>query len=238
MIPQADLGATLLASWRTNSRITAYLVEHLPAALLDASVPGAPRRTVRMIAGHLHNARCMWIKTLGQEHGIAIPASVDRRNVARHELLSALKRSSRGIEALLALGMAAGGHVPPTKAYVWRNLPLDVPHVLTYFVAHEGHHRGQIVMLARQLGHRLPDDISAGLWQWTKRGEEARGAAVSLNLDLNLGTLEPYISRRAEGIGSRAARIAGNKPPTSPINSEYTRPIVSSCGVTRNANAT
>ncbi|MET0214211.1 MAG: DinB family protein [Vicinamibacterales bacterium] len=176
MIPQADLGATLLASWRTNSRITAYLVEHLPAALLDASVPGAPRRTVRMIAGHLHNARCMWIKTLGQEHGIAIPASVDRRNVARHELLSALERSSRGIEALLALGMAAGGHVPPTKAYVWRNLPLDVPHVLTYFVAHEGHHRGQIVMLARQLGHRLPDDISAGLWQWTKRGQEARGA--------------------------------------------------------------
>ena len=175
MIPQADLGATLLASWRTNSRITAYLVEHLPAALLDASVPGAPRRTVRMIAGHLHNARCMWIKTLGQEHGLAIPASVDRRNVARHELLSALKQSSRGIEALLALGIAAGGHVPPTKAYVWRNLPLDVPHVLTYFVAHEGHHRGQIVMLARQLGHRLPDDISAGLWQWTKRAGEGRG---------------------------------------------------------------
>ncbi len=175
MIPEADLGATLLASWRTNSRITAYLVEHLPAALLDASVPGAPRRTVRMIAGHLHNARCMWIKTLGQEHGIAIPASVDRRNVARHELLSALKRSSRGIEALLALGMASGGHVPPTKAYVWRNLPLDVPHVLAYFVAHEGHHRGQIVMLARQLGHRLPDDISAGLWQWTKRAGEGRG---------------------------------------------------------------
>ncbi len=175
MIPEADLGATLLASWRTNSRITAYLVEHLPAALLDAAVPGAPRRTVRMIAGHLHNARCMWIKTLGQEHGLAIPASVDRRNVARHELLSALKRSSRGIEALLALGMTAGGHVPPTKAYVWRNLPLDVPHVLTYFVAHEGHHRGQIVMLARQLGHRLPDDISAGLWQWTKRAGEGRG---------------------------------------------------------------
>jgi uncharacterized damage-inducible protein DinB len=71
--------------------------------------------------------------------------------------------------------MAAGGHVPPSKAYVWRNLPLDVPHVLAYFVAHEAHHRGQIVMLARQLGHRLPGDISAGLWQWTKRIQEARG---------------------------------------------------------------
>jgi uncharacterized damage-inducible protein DinB len=170
-----DPGATLLSAWRTNSRVTEYLVEHLPAALWDTQVPGAPRRTVRMIAGHLHNARCMWIKTLGQEHGIATPASVDRRKVTRRELLSALRRSSKGIEALLALGIASGGSVPPSKAYVWRNLPLDVPHVLTYFVAHEGHHRGQIVMLARQLGHRLPNDISGGLWQWNRRLQEVRG---------------------------------------------------------------
>jgi uncharacterized damage-inducible protein DinB len=176
MTPTAQLDAMLLTSWRTNSRVTAYLIEHLPAPLWDAAIPGAPRRTVRMIAGHLHNARCMWIKTLGREHGIAVPASVDRRKVARQELLSALKRSSRGIEALLELGIAAGGRVPPSKGYVWRNLPLDVPHVLTYFVAHEGHHRGQIVMLARQLGHRLPTEISAGLWQWTKRVQEAERA--------------------------------------------------------------
>jgi uncharacterized damage-inducible protein DinB len=176
MIRHGDLSATLLSSWRTNSRVTSYLVEHLPAALWDAAVPSAPRRTVRMIAGHLHNARCTWVKTLGQEHGIAIPASVDRRKVARQELLSALKRSSKGIEALLTLGLVAGGDVPPSKGYVWRNLPLDVPHVLTYFVAHEGHHRGQIVMLARQLGHRLPDDVTAGLWQWNKRAQESSGA--------------------------------------------------------------
>lgn len=176
MPPVTDLRATLLTAWRTNSRVTAYLVEHLPVALWDASIPGAPRRTVRMIAGHLHNVRCMWLKTLGQEHGIETPASVDRRKVARRELLSALKRSAKGIEALLELGIAAGGHVPPSKAYVWRNLPLDVPHVLTYFVAHEGHHRGQIVMLARQLGHRLPSNIAVGLWQWTKRVREVRDA--------------------------------------------------------------
>ncbi|HEY7502031.1 MAG TPA: DinB family protein [Vicinamibacterales bacterium] len=174
MPPPTDPSAALLTAWRTNSRVTAYLVERVPDALWDSPVPGAPRRTVRMIAGHLHNARCMWLKTLGKEHGIAVPASVDRKNVARRELLAALELSSRGIEALLDLGIKAGGRVPPSKAYVWRNLPLDVPHVLTYFVAHEGHHRGQIVMLARQLGHRLPNEVSAGLWLWTRRVQEAR----------------------------------------------------------------
>jgi uncharacterized damage-inducible protein DinB len=166
----------LLTAWRTNSRVTTYLVEHLPAAVWDAPIPGEPRRTVRMIAGHLHNTRCMWLKTLGQEYGIAVPAPVDRRRVTRRELLAALKRSSNGIAALLELGIASGGRVPPSRAYVWRNLPLDVPHVLTYFVAHEGHHRGQIVMVARQLGHRLPGIVTAGLWQWTTRARELRGA--------------------------------------------------------------
>ena len=76
------------------------------------------------------------------------------------------------MEALLELGIAAGGEIPPSKVYVWRNLPLDVGHVLSYFVAHEAHHRGQIVMVARQLGHRLPREVTNGLWQWTTRVKE------------------------------------------------------------------
>src|SRR5260221_12343732 len=168
--PTPDLGTTLLGAWRTTSRVTAFLVEQMPAALWHVRVPGAPQRTVQMIAGHFHNSRSRWIKTLGREHGISVPALVDLRKVTRRELLSTLKRSSAGIEALLELGMARGGHVPPSKAYVWRNLPLDVGHVLAYFVAHEAHHRGQIVMVARQLNQRLPPAVTNALWWWSTRG--------------------------------------------------------------------
>ena len=143
-----------------------YVVENLPPELWASSFPGAPRKTIRMLAGHLHNARCMWLKTLGQPHGLAVPASVDRHRVTRPQLVQALKRSSRGIGNLLALGFEHEGVIPPTRSYVWRNLPLDVGHVLTYFVAHEAHHRGQITMVARQMGQRLPTATSAGLWQW------------------------------------------------------------------------
>ena len=164
-----DLGRMILAAWRTSNRVTVSLVAHLPVALWEVAVPGAPRRTIRAIVAHLHNARCMWVKTLGREHGIPAPLRVDHRRVARRELVAALKRSSDGIEALLELGLASHGEVPPSKGYVWRNLSLDVTHVLTYFVAHEAHHRGQIVMVARQTGHRLPRTIVDGLWQWKAR---------------------------------------------------------------------
>ncbi|HSB27639.1 MAG TPA: DinB family protein [Pyrinomonadaceae bacterium] len=172
MSSPVDLRNTIFDAWKTNNRVTIFLVEHLPAELWEAKVPGAPRRTIRMIAGHMHNARCMWIKTLGQDHGIRVPRNVDRHRIESPALVAALNSSSKGVLNLLKLGCDQGGSIPATSAYVWRNLPLDVGHILGYFIAHEGHHRGQIVMLARQLGHRLPVEVTGGIWHWTQRARE------------------------------------------------------------------
>src|ERR1700722_10511592 len=173
MASPLNLRDTILNAWKTSNRVTVFLFEHLPAELWEAKVPGAPRRTIRMLAGHIHNARCMWIKTLGKEYGFQAPPSVDRHKVKPKDLIRALERSSTGILNLLEFGCDQGGSIPASSSYVWRNLPLDVGHVVTYFVPHEGHHRGQIVMLARQLGYRLPAEVTGGLWQWSKHSREA-----------------------------------------------------------------
>ena len=164
---ELEMRSSLIGAWRTNCRVTSYLVEELPTALWGAAIPGAPLRTVRTVIAHLNNSRSRWIRTLGEPHGVKVPPLVDLRRVGRRDLLAALKKSGDGIEAILTLGLDAGTEVPASPVYVWRNLPLDVGHVLTYFVAHEAHHRGQVVMLARQLGHRLPPSVTNGLWQWT-----------------------------------------------------------------------
>ena len=181
LLPALDLHDAVLTAWSTNSRVTSCLVEQIPPALWSATVPGVPSRTIRAIAAHFHNSRCTWIKTLGREHGIVAPARVDHRAVTPRQLVPALERSSRGIAALLALGCERGGRLPPSRGYTWRNLPLDVGHVLTYFVAHEAHHRGQIVMAARQLKCRLPVSVAAGLWQWQTRGREPGASRPALS---------------------------------------------------------
>jgi uncharacterized damage-inducible protein DinB len=161
-----ELQRLVLPPWATNARVTRELVAAIPARLWRTPIPGNSRRTLGSITIHLHNSRCGWVKTLGRPHGVVVPKRVDTRTGTRRELLTALRSSAHAMDQLLRLGCANGGMVPPTAAYHWRNLALDVGHVVTYFVAHEAHHRGQLLLLARQLGAPIPKQSRDRVWWW------------------------------------------------------------------------
>lgn len=164
---ELDPGQQVIAAWRTNNRATTYLGERLPTAVWSKEVPGVSRLRVGMIAAHIHNSRCWWIKALGARHGVKVPRLVDLRRVRQAKLVRALSRSSEGMIRLIELGIARGGRVPRAT---WQNFPTDLGHFLSYFAAHEGHHRGQLCMVVRHLGHRLPREVAAGVWQWNEAG--------------------------------------------------------------------
>ena len=75
MPSRLDLQDALVPVWRTTNRVTVFLIEQLSPELLDAKVPGVPRKTtVSTIVAHIHNSRCSWIRTLGRSRrGIAVP---------------------------------------------------------------------------------------------------------------------------------------------------------------------
>jgi uncharacterized damage-inducible protein DinB len=193
--------ASLIAAWRTNHLATVFLVERLPLELWESRVPGLPHRTVGSVAAHLHNSRCGWIKSLGAAHGVTVPRRVDARKVEPPALVEALARSCQGIVDLIELGAARGGRVPRAT---WQNFPTDLHHFLTYFAAHEGHHRGQLLAIARQLGCPLPDEVRHGVWQWVRLAREGaaarrkRGPAGRVSARRGSGT-RPRRGARASG---------------------------------------
>jgi hypothetical protein len=46
------------------------------------------------------------------------------------------------------------------------------PEMLCYMLAHEAHHRGQVCMLAHQLGFPLANEVTSGMWNWEKVWKE------------------------------------------------------------------
>jgi uncharacterized damage-inducible protein DinB len=166
-----DYSKAIPDAWKTSNRTTVFLIEHIGKDLWNEIIPGSPRRTVGMLASHIHNSRCSWIKMIGKGQMIKVPQLVDARRAGRNDVVKALSLSNKSMQELLESCIKNGGKLPSKPP--WLNFPDDVIHFLAYFIAHEGHHRGQIIMLARQLNHRFPAEVTDGVWQWTRRLKEA-----------------------------------------------------------------
>ena len=154
----AQLSVALLNAFDTNNRICQYLIENVPIEAWTAKPPEGKGRTIAAIVAHMHNVRVMWLKAAKAE---TIPNQLDRGTVTPKQANSALEDSCKALRALTARAMETDGRI--------KNFRPDVAGFFGYLIAHDAHHRGQIAMLARQLGHPLPQKAMFGMWEWGSR---------------------------------------------------------------------
>jgi hypothetical protein len=78
------------------------------------------------------------------------------------------------------LAEALGGDAGGIKEFVrdgWaRPWPVG-PEMLCYMLSHEAHHRGQVFLLAHQLGFALPKEVMYGIWNWEKLWKDSGSSA-------------------------------------------------------------
>src|SRR6202034_3492527 len=89
---------------------------------------------------------------------------------------TALATSAEGCEKMLVETLGGdGGRAREFRKDGWSRPWPAGPEMLCYMISHEAHHRGQVCMLAHQLGFRLPGKVTSALWRWDELWKE-RGA--------------------------------------------------------------
>ncbi len=174
-----QLGQAAVRIFAANERMNQILIEHLDPSVWTAKpptakLPGATgKTTVRTIAAiftHMHNVRCKWVR-LTAPH-LKVPAQLDRRHCTLQQARAGLKESAARCGEMLAEALGGDHGVEKFRRDGWAQ-PWPVgPEMLCYMVAHEAHHRGQVCMLAHQLGFALENDVTSGMWNWEKLWKE------------------------------------------------------------------
>jgi uncharacterized damage-inducible protein DinB len=153
------LPVSLLNAFNTNNRINQYLIDNIPPAAWRAPPPDVKGRTIAAMVAHMHNVRVMWLKSAAR--GSKIPGQLDRTKVTPGQALRAIEQSRLALSVVISCALESDGRVKGFRP--------DVAGFLCYIVAHDAHHRGQIAMLARQVGHPLPQKAMFGMWEWGSR---------------------------------------------------------------------
>jgi uncharacterized damage-inducible protein DinB len=147
----------ILAMWRRNNDISLYLLAQVPARGMTAVPAGSKGRDVTAQFAHLARVRHGWLEYFitGRRPKTA---KYDRtRPPSKAALRKALATSGREVEAFLRRALDEDA-----KPKMFGRDPLRW---CGYLIAHDAHHRGQILLALKQSGLRLPDKIAIeGVW--------------------------------------------------------------------------
>jgi len=160
-----------------NDRINQILIEHLDPAAWGTRPPTAKPpgknnvRTIAAIFTHMHNVRAKWVR-LTAPH-LKVPPQLNRAHCTPQQARAGLAESAARCAEMLAEALGGGGgRVEKFRRDGWaRPWPVGVE-MLCYMLSHEAHHRGQVCMLAHQLGFPLPNEVASGIWNWEKLWKE------------------------------------------------------------------
>lgn len=150
----------LLDTWNIHNKMNLLLMDNITDAGMQKTLSTRGGRTVYQQFIHIHNVRMQWLEICAKDifkkyKVLDKEAAFDRKLLKKN-----FEDSAKGIEELFGKSWDDGGKVKGFKKGV---LPL-----LGYFISHESHHRGNILLTLKQTGEKIPDTMKWGLWGWGK----------------------------------------------------------------------
>lgn len=165
----AEIRDSLLETYAANDAMNQLILAELDARAWRAEPPGKKSRgrTIAAIFAHLHNTRLKWLKRSAPH--LKRPARLDPYRCTMKQAGAAHRKSAEQCLRMLsdALSASPNRRVAMFSRDGWApNWPAGGT-MFAYMFGHEAHHRGQILMLAHQMGYNAHKAMY-GIWQWER----------------------------------------------------------------------
>lgn len=149
-----------LEAWRTNQRINDFLIDNISAEGMKCTLSTRGGRNVVRQFCHLHNVRLWHLEGRAKElakglHKFATKDEPPKRTLKKH-----LNDSAKRIEQFF---LDCAADKPKRRAFKKGLIPF-----LGYLIAHESHHRGNILLTIKQCGHNLDQAERYKIWDWDR----------------------------------------------------------------------
>ena len=161
----------LLETYTVNDEMNQLILQQLDPRAWRAKPPGRNARTIAAIFAHVHNVRRKWLR-LSAPH-LKLPARLDRTRCTQRQASAALAESALRCSEMLAEALdRPAGCVKQFRRDGWARPWPGGAATLAYMISHDAHHRGQVCMLAHQLGFPIKGAYRIWIWErlWKQCG--------------------------------------------------------------------
>ncbi|MBM2815949.1 MAG: hypothetical protein HW421_2711 [Ignavibacteria bacterium] len=155
-----ELEKQSLEAWRINNQINIMLIESLSDEMLKASLSERGGRDVARQLAHVIEVRCTRLESIAKKSGITLTRFEKGESPDKEKLLLAMKQSGEAMEKHLIASFDNNAAVT--------NFQRGAGVMLGYYIAHESHHRGSILLTIKKCGLKIPENLKWGIWEWNK----------------------------------------------------------------------
>jgi uncharacterized damage-inducible protein DinB len=150
----------LIEAWLTNNKMNLLFIDELSDEGMQKTLSTRGGRTIYQQLVHMHNVRMSWLEVVAKDI-FKKYKPLDKDAPYNKKLLrKSFEESAGAIKEFIDISWEQGGKVKSFKK--------GLITFIAYFIAHEGHHRGNAMLTLKQSGVKVTDKLKWGLWEWDK----------------------------------------------------------------------
>ena len=151
-----NIKTDIIYSWNQNNKVTLYLLENIEDDWLSTKISDKGRSIGEQFV-HINNIRSFWINKVSEK----IDLSIDKKHAnKKQQLIDALQKTSQKMSKTLYV------------LFQQESIKGYRPHPTAFFaqmIAHESHHRGQVMSIITRNGLKINKSVNFGLWSWNNK---------------------------------------------------------------------